>query len=120
MSLLNTKIKPRLQPGKYEIKINSVKEFENEKGGYVQLDLQFPDRTIAQNFFPSNLHYLGRCLSDQLHVAEEVEIELADLINEAIENHRQLFAIVSYNDYGLNIALHEPKTTENSEEVDFS
>ena len=120
MSLLKTKIKPRLKPGKYPIKINSVKEFENDKGGYIQLALQFPDREMLQNFFPSNLTYLGRCLGDQMGITDEMEVGLDELIDEAIANDHGLFAVVSYNDYGLNIALHEPKTTENTEEVEFS
>lgn len=118
MPLLNTKIKKKLAPGKYQMHINDVKEFENDKGGYIQLKLQVGDREMLQNFFPTNITYLGRCLREQLGLPDDEDMDLVDILDQAQEADH-LYAIVSYNDYGLNLAFHEPKTVENSDEVAF-
>lgn len=119
MPLLQTKIKARLLPGKYPIHINSYKEFENEQGGYIQLSISLPDRDISQNFFPSNLDYLGKSLRTQLGLAEDTEHGLVEILDEAT-NADNLFAVISYNNYGMNLAFHEKPTVETAQEVDFS
>lgn len=118
MPLLNTKIKARLLPGKYPIHINSYKEFENEQGGYVQISVSLPDRDILQNFFPSNLNYLGKSLRTQMGLAEDEEHDLVDILDQAM-NSDKLFAVISYNDYGMNLAFHEKVTVETAEDVKF-
>ena len=62
MPLLSNTVKKRLLPGKYQFFLNSFKEFENEKGGYVKIEMQLPDRTNEHVLFPSNLGYfkIGR------------------------------------------------------------
>ena len=118
MPLLNTKIKAKLLPGKYPIQITSYKEFENEQGGYIQITIALPDRTIPQNFFPSNLNYLGKSLRAQMELPEDVEMDLVDILEEATQSDK-LFAVVSYNEYGMNLALHEKVTVETADEVKF-
>ncbi len=116
MSLLNTVIKAKLAPGKYPISIMGIKEFENDNGGYVQLEVALPDRTIKQNFFPSNLLYLGGALRNQLGLEGDHGLkEVLDLAMKA----DNLFGIVSYNDYGMNLALHEVTTINTEAEVKF-
>lgn len=115
MSLLSTTIKKRLTAGKYPMTIKSFKEFENDKGGYLQLVLSLPDREIKQNFFPSNLSYLGKNLRDQLDLENE-DMDLQEILEASV--NQEIFGIVSYNEYGLNIALHEQPVVEDKE-VDF-
>jgi hypothetical protein len=117
MSLLQTKIKPTLPAGEYPIHIMSVKEVPNDNGGYIQLSIAFPDRIMPQNFFPSNLSYLGKSLRAQLGLENE-EMDLADIIDLAIAKEEPLFGVVSYNDYGLNLAFHRPAVVT-KEDVKF-
>lgn len=117
MSLLDTVIKPRLAAGKYPVRLIEFQPFENDKGGYVQLTLAMPDRIIKQNFFPSNLDYLGKTLKDQIGKSDQ-ELKLSEVLAEA--KGKDLFCVVSYNEYGLNVAFHEQtQVTEKSKEVDF-
>ena len=118
MPLLDTKIKPKLPAGKYPIHVNNYQEFENEQGGYIQLSIALPDRDMLQNFFPSNLGYLGKALRTQLGLSEDEEHGLAEILDQAM-NADNLFAVVSYNDYGLNLAFHEKPTVTEAKEVSF-
>lgn len=115
MSLLNTQIKKRLLPGKYPMKIKHYEEFTNDKGGYLQIVLVLPDREIKQNFFQSNLDYLGKTLRDQLSLENE-DMDLEEILKKA--KGKEIFGVVSYNEYGLNIALHEQPIVE-EKDVDF-
>jgi hypothetical protein len=117
MSLLHTTIKPALPAGKYPVQIMDYSEVENEKGGYIALQIAFPDREMQQNFFPKNLEYLGKSLRTQLNKANET-MELVQILEEA--KGKPLFAVVSYNEYGMNLAFHEvTKTAKTTEEVAF-
>jgi len=118
MSLLDTVIKPRLVAGKYPIRLIEFKSVANDNGGYVQLTLAMPDRVINQNFFPSNLDYLGKTLKDQIGKADQ-EMKLVEVLTEA--KGKDLFCVVSYNEYGLNVAFHEQTSpvAKTKEEVDF-
>lgn len=112
-SLLKTHIKPRLNPGKYPISLVSYKEMENDKGGYVEVTLSFPDRVMRQNFFPSNIEYLGKTLRTQMGMEEGADLD--EILEAAKNSDKPLFAVVSYGEYGLNIAFHETVVTENKE-----
>lgn len=118
MSLLDTVIKPRLLPGKYPIRLIDYKPVANDNGGYVQLTLAMPDRIINQNFFPSNLDYLGKTLKDQIGKGDQ-ELKLSEVLDEA--KGKDLFCVVSYNEYGLNVAFHEQTSAvaKSKEEVAF-
>ena len=115
MSLLNTEIKPKLPAGEYPVSLITFKEVQNERGGYVELKLDMPDRIITQNFFPTQLGYLGSTLAEQLGLRDQKRS-----LNEVLEIARgkQLFAIISYNEYGMNLAFHKPAAPK-TDDVDF-
>ncbi len=114
-NLLKSTVRPPLPEGEYPIRITNFEEFENEKGGYVQLTISMPDRIIKQNFFPSNIDYLGAALRDQLGIKEQKEL------SEVLEatSGQELFGIISYNEYGMNLGFRRPKAVVVSKEVEF-
>lgn len=114
MGLLKQTIKAALPAGEYPVSLISYKEVENSNGGYVELTLALPDRTLKQNFFPSNLDYLGKKLSAQLNIKEAKPLE--DILEEALT--KDLFAVISYNDYGMNLAFHRTAAVS-AKEVTF-
>lgn len=114
MGLLNTTIKASLPAGEYPVSLISYKEVENSNGGYIELTLALPDRTMKQNFFPSNLDYLGKTLRAQLNIQEEKSLE--DILELAMT--KDLFAVISYNEYGMNLAFHKPAVVS-AKEVTF-
>lgn len=117
MSLLKTVIKPKLPAGEYPVQIVSFREVTNDKGGYIELTLNMPDRIIKQNFFPTQIAYLGSTIGEQLGLRED-QHEVEEILE--IAKGKQLFVMVSYNDYGLNVAFHKPTAvTAKSDEVDF-
>lgn len=61
------KLAPTLKHGVYTIQVLSWKVVEHDKGGYMEWELQFPDRTITQVYFPSNIKYLAGCIRAQLN-----------------------------------------------------
>lgn len=116
MSLLKTVIKPKLPAGEYPVSIVTFREVTNPQGGYVELTLNMPDRIIKQNFFPSQLSYLGSTLAEQLQI-RDAEHDIDEILTLA--KGKQLFAIVSYNEYGMNFAFHRQTAPEMKLEVDF-
>lgn len=116
MSLLNQVIKPKLPAGEYPIFISSYREVVNEKGGYLELTIALPDRVIRQNFFPKNVDYLGKSLRTQLGL--EGEETLQSVLDQAIEADN-LFGVISYNEYGMNLAFHK-QVAPSAEQVEFS
>lgn len=119
MPLLNNTVKKRLLPGKYPITINNYQEFENEKGGYVKIEMQLPDRVNDHVIFPSGLAYFMSCLRRQLELPEDQDHSYEEILEEALQSDK-LWVIVSYDEkYGLNYAFHEATTRENAPEVGF-
>jgi hypothetical protein len=51
-------------------------------------------------------------------LAEDEEHGLAEILDQAM-NSDKLFAVISYNDYGMNLAFHEKVTGETAEDVKF-
>ena len=115
MSLLNTEIKPKLPAGEYTVSLITFKEVTNEKGGYIELKLDLPDRIITQNFFPTQLSYLGSTLAEQLELRDQKR-SLSEILD--IAKGKKLFAIISYNEYGMNLAFHKPAAPK-TDDVDF-
>lgn len=118
MSLLTQKIPAKMPAGEYPVKLVNYQEMRKEDGkkgpiSYIQLSLQFADRTIPYNFFEGNLRYLGSSLRNQL--GRDDEMDLQEIL-EAAKAAPSLFAVVSYNDYGMNLAFHK-STAETNEEV---
>lgn len=119
MPLLQNTMKKKLVPGKYNFHLNSFKEFENEKGGYVQIEMQLPDRTNNHVLFPSNLGYFMSCMRRQLELDENVDHTYEEILDAAMQSDN-LWTIISYDEkYGLNYAFHEATTIENAPEVGF-
>lgn len=115
MSLLKTTIKPKLPAGEYPVQIVSFREVSNDKGGYIELTINMPDRIIKQNFFPSQINYLGSTVGDQLGLRED-QHDVGEILELA--RGKQLFAMISYNDYGMNLAFHKQAPAK-TDEVDF-
>lgn len=114
MSLLQKKVLPTLK-GKYEAKVLSYDEVENEKGGYIRLILGLSDRKYTYCMFPSQIDYLTSALKKQLGVETETTVE--ELLDLAQENEINVW--FSYNqEYGrMNVAFHEPYVAD-EEDVD--
>ena len=105
MPLLSNTVKKRLLPGKYQFFLNSFKEFENEKGGYVKIEMQLPDRTNEHVLFPSNLGYFMSCMRRQLAMDENVDHSYEEILEEAQKSDK-LWTIISYDEkWGLNYAF---------------
>lgn len=115
MSLLNTKVLPRLE-GEYKATIKSYEEIENDKGGYVKIVLQLIDREYTYNLFPSSIDYVARNLRNQFEIEEEVT--LGDLLEEGTKTPFSVW--FSYNqDYqSMNVAFHD-NTAVNEEAPDL-
>lgn len=126
MSLLNTVSKKVLTAGKYAFNLISYREVTNDKGGYIELTLELPDRFIKQNLFPENkaenkrgtLNYFMGAIKRQMKV-EDKEMELVDILELAKSQKKDaLFCVISYSDdYGMNVAFHEKQSV--STEVGF-
>ena len=103
MSLLNTKVLPRLE-GEYEVTIKSYKEIENTQGGYVEAVLQLPDREYKYCIFPTQVDYVASCLRNQYQI--EGETTLGEMLDKATKTPFRVW--FSYNsDYNrMNVALH--------------
>ena len=67
MSLLQHKCLPTLS-GMYKCTIDKYTEIENEKGGYIEIVLNLPDRQFKYCVFPSQLDYVSSCLNRGLGV----------------------------------------------------
>lgn len=104
MSLLNTKVLPKLE-GEYKVTIKSYEEIENDKGGYVKIVLQLPDREYTYNLFPSSIDYVARNLRNQFNI--EGEVTLKELLDKGLTNAFSIW--FSYNqDYqSMNVAFHD-------------
>lgn len=120
MGLLNTSFEAKLKPGKYPITISDYKEMhkdESAKGeplDYIQLTVSIDKRNpIKLNFFSQNIKYLGSSLRNQLK--REDAMGLVEILDEAVKA-KDLWCVISYNEYGMNTAFHE-KVVEASEEV---
>lgn len=119
MPLLNNTVKKKLLPGKYPIFLNSFKEYENDKGGYVKVEMQLPDRVNEVVFFPSNLDYFMKCLRRQTELPEDTDHTYPEILDAAMKSDK-LFTVISYDvKYGLQYAFHEAVTKENAEDVAF-
>ena len=103
MSLLNTKVLPRLE-GEYEVTIKSYKEITNAQGGYIETVLQLPDREYKYCIFPTQVEYVASCLRNQYEV--EGETTLGAMLEKATKTPFKVW--FSYNqDYNrMNVALH--------------
>lgn len=119
MPLLNNTVKKRLQPGKVKFELNSFKEYENEKGGYVKIEMKLPDRVNEHVIFPTGLGYFMSCMRRQLALDETVDWSYEEILERA-QASNDLWVVISYDEkYGLNYAFHEPITKENALEVGF-
>lgn len=116
MSLLHTKVLPRLE-GEYKVTIKSYEETENEKGGYIKVILQLPDREYPYIIFPSSAEYVARNLRNQFGLYDE-EVELADVLEQGTKTPFSVW--FSYNqDYGMNVAFHDAiPVTEEAPDLD--
>ena len=108
MGMLNEVVKARLSAGKKVIKLVSFVEGHVEgKGDNIKITWQLPDRTLPQVYFPGkNITYVASCLKDQLGKSDE-EMSVLEILTAAQETDKELFTVVSYNTYGLNLAFHE-------------
>lgn len=116
MSLLSTKIRAKLPAGEYPVSLITYQEVKNEKGGYIELTINMPDRIIKQNFFPTQLNYLGSTLAEQLGLRDS-EHDLVEILDVA--KGKNLFAMISYNEYGMNLAFHKQVVVSKTDEIDF-
>jgi hypothetical protein len=106
-SLLNTVSKKSLTMGKHIVKVVDFREVINPNGGYIEVSLQFSDRTMKTNWFPNQLNYLLGCLKAQLGKSN-CEMTAFDILNSVKD--KEIFVICSMDEeYGLNISLSESK-----------
>jgi len=91
--------------GKHIVKVVDFREVINPNGGYIELTLQFSDRTMKTNWFPNQLSYLLGCLKNQLGKSN-TEMTAIDILNSVKD--KEIFVITSMDEkHGLNISFHE-------------
>ena len=120
MPMLKTIIKANLPAGKYPIKLISFQEFVNDKGGYIQVTFQLPDRQVKHQVFNNEkaLAYFGSTLKRQMGKEGE-ELDLEAVLNEA-KAFDGLYTVISYHpQYGMNMAFHEEQSKTLDKEIDF-
>ena len=109
MSLLDSKVLPKLN-GEYIVRVKSYKEITNDKGGYVQIVLQLPDREFTYNLFPSSIEYVARNLRNQFGIEDETT--LGELLETATKTDFKVW--ISYNqEYNsMNVSFHNNMMVE--------
>lgn len=115
MSLLQTVVLPALN-GKYETKVKSFEEVTNDKGGYVKVILELPDREYQYNIFPTQVDYVTSALRSQFDKRGEA-VSLGDMLT--LGKTKSFNVWFAYNqDVGrMNVALHEPRVIVQESEV---
>ena len=106
---LQTTIQKKLEEGAYKARLTSYDNVENEKGGYIKVTFKLDDREISEVIFPSSANYFFGCLRKQLGLEEE-DTTYEELLNSAKKKDITLW--ISYNNYGRNVAYHEPSVKE--------
>lgn len=103
---LNQVILPALQDGKHNVSLLSYQDTSDDKGDRLLLTFKFEDREFKQTVFASNLNYWLTGIRAQLGLADK-PMTIAEILTTAI--NKPLNVWVSRNDYGINLALYEPK-----------
>lgn len=107
MSILSQKttVKKPVEPGNYELPLVQVKEYTNEKGGYVGLTFRDDNKQIEiiHNIFGSNekqIEYTIQTLGAQVgKFGDNISLEDVLVIGFIYKIY------VSYNDFGRNISF---------------
>lgn len=110
---LNTVIQKKLEAGHYVVTVKDYENVENEKGGYLKVNLKFDDRDITDVVFPKSANYFFSCMRNQLDLETE-DVSYADILNQLKGNNIDVW--VYYNEFGRNIAYHKP--AEQAEKID--
>lgn len=107
MSLLQHKCLPTLS-GMYECTVDKYTEIENEKGGYIEIVLNLPDRQFKYCVFPSQLDYVSSCLNRGLGVDRDT-YSLGEALELIKKDKIEVPVWFSYNEnYGrMNVSLHD-------------
>lgn len=108
---LNTKVLKRLQDGAYTVTVSSYNVVNNDKGGYIALDLAFPDRNLTWNVFPTQFNYVFGMLQQKFGL-ENQEVSYKELLDLASEREFEIYTDI--NEYGRNYSLTIPVTEEES------
>lgn len=106
---LQTTIQKKLEEGAYTARLAKYDNVENEKGGYIKVTFKLDDREISEVIFPSSANYFFGCLRKQLGLEEE-DTTYEELLELAQKKDIKLW--ISYNNYGRNVAYHEPVVKE--------
>lgn len=112
---METKFNKRLK-GKYDTKIISYQNIDNDKGGYVQIVLSTPVRSeYPIVIFPSQLNHWANNLSD---IAQIDTDEFIDVLEKLIAEKTEFplyYGVVSFSADGRRfsngISFNEPKAT---------
>lgn len=121
MSLLNSKVEMPLV-GKYEGKLLSYNEIENDKGGYVELKFTVSNESQTRDYtyclFESSLQYFKSAIVKQLDIdVTSKQLELVDLLDMMKESKINMYFNWNSEYNRLNCAFHEPIVVE-SEDIE--
>lgn len=115
MSLLQKVVLPALN-GKYETKVKSFEEVTNDKGGYVKVILELPDREYQYNIFPTQIDYVTSALRNQFEKRSEV-VSLEDMLTLGQTTAFNVWFTYNQDIGRMNVALHEPIVLVQEEEI---
>lgn len=112
---LGTIVKSRLADGKHTVTLAGHRVVNNEKGGYIELQLNFPDRVAKWNVFPTQFDYVFGSLQKGLDLTDQ-DVSYGDILKLAETNKFDIWK--SVNDYGINWSLSAPRE-EVGEEINL-
>lgn len=122
-NLLGGRVLPPLADGFYQATIHAVTVYDNEKGGYIKVNMELNDahrRGMTWTLFPSTVGYFFSNVAEQLgHSTEESEegISYADLSNELVEKEIKIYTNWNEEFKSRNFGFTEPEAPATPEEI---
>lgn len=110
---LSTTIQKKLEEGKHTVVFKDYENIDNEKGGYIKINLAFKDRETSEVIFPKSAAYFFSCMRNQLGLEDE-DVTYGEILEQL--KGKNIDVYVSYNSYGRNISYHE--AVQPAEKVD--
>lgn len=92
-NLLSGTVMPALKDGLYSVKLAGFREVANAQGGYVELNIQLPDRVMTWAVFPGQLNYVFSGLQRAFGLEEE-EVSKMDLLERAKVEEFEIYTYV--------------------------
>lgn len=115
LDLLEEEALPDLN-GKYTSLVKAWEPVTNNKGGYIEVILQLPDREYKYCIFPSQVSYVRSCLRRQFEQTDS-KVNLSTLLNLAKTKEFNVWFTYNFDYNKMNVAFHESGIVEEDEEA---